>query len=712
MSSGGRWLLVGLAVVSILASPQEGRSATAGREEFAEARRWVAANLTGRGPESNGPATTGVVPNPIGLKPDQIAPAPFSFLYGGRPSAELVKRWKLSRQQRELDVRRIEHQLSWTDPDSGLEARCVAVAYRDFPTVEWTVYFRNSGRSDTPLLESIQSLDGPLGPGSEGEPVLHHFKGALADPDDYRPRQTVLGPGASVRMGTDGGRPCNRDLPYFNLAWPGGGVIVAVGWPGQWAASFARAGSRAVRVRAGQELTRFRLHPGEQVRTPLMVLQFWRGDRLESHNVWRRWMLAHSLPRPGGKLPPPLLVACSSHQFGEMIGANEENQKLFIDGYLAHGLKIDYWWMDAGWYKNDGTWVNVGTWEVDPKRFPRGLRAITNHAHSKGVKSIVWFEPERVTKGSWLYESHPEWLRKPADLPGPLAYQGPWRLLNLGDRAAWSWLVEHVDKTLRQQGIDLYRQDFNMDPLYFWRSNDAPDRQGITEIHYVTGYLAYWDELRRRHPDMLIDSCASGGRRNDLETLRRAVPLIRSDYLFEPTSQQCHTYGVSFWYPFHGTGTLVGPSKIFSIPTENVDPYPFRSQMAPNVTACWDVRRTDLDYAMLRTLSEQLRRIQPCYFGDYYPLTPYTDAADEWMAWQFNRPDLRAGMVQAFRRPKCQAAQARLKLRGLEPAASFVVTDLDAADAKTILGRDLTEQGLAVTLTKRPAAAVIVYQRQ
>ena len=69
-----------------------------------------------------------------------------------------------------------------------------------------------------------------------------------------------------------------------------------------------------------------------------------------------------------------------------------------------------------------------------------------------------------------------------------------------------------------------------MDPLSFWRDNDAEDRQGITEIRHVEGYLAYWDELRRRHPEMLIDTCASGGRRNDLETLRRAVPLLRSDF--------------------------------------------------------------------------------------------------------------------------------------------------------------------------------------
>ena len=145
-----------------------------------------------------------------------------------------------------------------------------------------------------------------------------------------------------------------------------------------------------------------------------------------------------------------------------MIQANEANQKLFIDRYLEEGIKIDYWWMDAGWYVNKTGWPNTGTWEVDTNRFPRGLRAITDHAHAKGVKSIVWFEPERVTPGTWLHEKHPEWLLKGT-------------LLNLGQPEARQWLTDHIDKLLSDQGIDLYRQDYNIDPLSFWRGNDAAD---------------------------------------------------------------------------------------------------------------------------------------------------------------------------------------------------------------------------------------------
>ena len=84
----------------------------------------------------------------------------------------------------------------------------------------------------------------------------------------------------------------------------------------------------------------------------MVVLQFYRGDWLRAQNIWRRWMLAHNLPRPYGKPVHAQLAACSSHQFGEMINANTANQIQFIDRYREERLGLDYWWMDAGWYWN------------------------------------------------------------------------------------------------------------------------------------------------------------------------------------------------------------------------------------------------------------------------------------------------------------------------------------------------------------------------
>jgi alpha-galactosidase len=612
-----------------------------------------------------------------------------SFRYDGKPSEEFLQTWEFEASRETLDRGRVRYTLRHTDPVTGLAVRCEGIEYANPPVSEWTLHFKNTGEKDTPILSDIKSIDTCFRARSGAKHTLHHHTGDLCTADSYEPHESVLEPNSTKQVANTGGRPTQSAFPYFNIEWEGEGLIFVVSWAGQWAAEFIRDATDGLRLKAGQELTHFRLRPGEEVRTPLVVILRYKGGWLDGQNLWRRWMIDENLPRPGGQLPPvPQLAACSSHQFGEMINANTDNQILFINQYLEKGIVLDYWWMDAGWYINKTGWPNTGTWEVDTNRFRGGLRPICDHAHSKGVKSLVWFEPERVTPGTWLYENHPEWL---------LGKEGEQKLFNLGLDEARAWLTNHVDDLLNKEGIDLYRQDFNMDPLPYWRANDTEDRQGITEIKHVMGYFAYWDELQRRHPNMLIDSCASGGRRNDLETLRRAVPLLRSDYIMEPVGNQCHTYALSFWFPFYGTGT----SKTSS--------YEIRSVLCPHFIACWDMRSEDLDYPALKKLMDEWKEFAPSFMGDYYPLTPYSLANDQWIAWQFDRPG-QSGMVQAFRRAENTQESMRFPLQGLDPAAQYRIRNLEAGTETKTAGKELMEQGLLVSIPGKPSSGVWIYE--
>jgi len=616
----------------------------------------------------------------------------FSFTYDGRSSDDLLAVWPRKKRIEKLDRHRTRHTLTWTDPATKLEVRCVAVEYADFPAVEWTVYFKNTGPPKTPILANIQSLDARIKRAGGGEFVLRFCKGDTGRSDLYEPAEATLAPGALRRFAPAGGRPTNGAFPYYNLQVPGGGgLFLAVGWPGQWATAFGRDSEPGLRIVAGQELTHLFLKPGEQIRTPLIALLFWQGtDAGRARNLWRRWMIAHNLPRTAdGKLPPPILHGNTSLEFNEMTRANETNQKYFIDRYQQEKVRLDFWWMDAGWYPCGGQWWKTGTWEPDKTRFPNGLRAISDHARKKGVKTLVWFEPERVTGGSWLAKNHGEWL-----LGG--------RLLNLGNADARKWLTDHVDRVLREQGIDLYRQDFNMDPLGCWRGADAPDRRGMTENLHVQGYLAYWDELRRRHPNLIIDSCASGGRRNDLETMRRAVPMHPTDYNYSHlAAKQAFHLSLFEWIPYFGSNTM---------PIGRVDPYAFRSGHAMSVVLGYDLRRKDLDCALLRRLTDQWRSIADCYWGDYYPLTPYSLDDQRWIAWQFHRPAHGDGIVQAFRRAKSKQPVKVLRLGGLDPAGLYEVADIDAGTSRKITGKELTTRGLSVEIKHSPGAVVITYR--
>ncbi|MDD5707462.1 MAG: alpha-galactosidase [Kiritimatiellae bacterium] len=618
-----------------------------------------------------------------------------SFRYDNRHSDEFLSGWDRREEHRPAVHGIALHRVIRTDPGTGLQLTVEIKEYTQFPVVEWLARYKNTGTADTPILEDIRSLDIQVRAGT----TLHYDSGDTCSPDGYEARAAVLDEKTELTFAPLAGRPTAKAWPYYNIEYPvlNRGLILVVGWSGQWASRFTGDADRGVRITAGQELTHLRLQPGEEIRTPVSVLMFWRGDLNHAHNLWRRWMMACNMPRPGGKLPAPMLPGYSGFWFEEMGRATEGNQKQFIDRYAEKGITLDYWWMDAGWYPCQGSWVNTGTWEVDAQRFPRGLRAVSDHAHRQGVKTIVWFEPERVVPGTWLAERHPEWL---------LTVEGQeWRLLDLGNSEARQWLTNQVDGILTEQGIDIYRQDFNFGPLPYWRAHDAPDRQGMTEIRHVEGYLAYWDELRRRHPDMLIDSCSGGGGRNDLETMRRAVPLHRTDYGYgDFPVKQAFTHTLSRWLPFQGT--MIHPVAC-------VDVYGARSSMCPSLLLNYDVRRDDLDYALLCQLIAEWRRIAPFYSGDYYPLTAGNHQDDLWLAWQFHDPDCQEGVIQAFRRPNSPYETARFKLGGLEAAATYVIENLDQpGQILEQRGHELMNPGFAATLPEGPQAGIWIYRRK
>ena len=623
-----------------------------------------------------------------------IAP-PFSFLYGGTASPELLNHWRVERGSHPIDAHRTEYDVTYTDPKTGLIVSMIGKSYTNYPVVEWTLYFENRGETDSPILEKVSAIDTGFESSIDSEFTLHHFRGSPASQTDFEPFETALSKGHTAHLATSGGRPTDQAMCYFNLADNGRGVIVGLGWPGQWDADFVRGDSREVRIRAGQELTRFKLLPHERVRTPLVALLFWNGDWLRGQNLWRSWMLADNVPPFSDGLIQPHLAVGSAPWFGEMVRATEENQKRFLDLYREIGIKPDFWWMDAGWYINDGHWSNTGTWAVDPKRFPHGLRPVSDYAHQMGIQTIVWFELERVTKGSSLWTQHPDWL-----LRDPEQEKHGQRLLNLGNPDARKWVIDFLDKFITEQGIDVYRIDFNIAPLPFWRNNDSPDRQGITEIRYVTGFLDYLDQLRKLHPPLAIDTCASGGRRDDLETLRRAVPMHRSDYGGEPVGSQNIGAGLAFWVPYYGA------------PNVPRDSYVFRSSWSPQINVGWDVRRPDLDYAWMRQTIQQWRKIAPDFLGDYYPLLPYDPTEHAWMAWQFNRPDLNQGVIQVFRRATSRMTSARLKLHDLDLTSRYALTDFDSGETEMHSASELETEGVNLSLPLAESSRIIVYTKK
>ena len=634
---------------------------------------------------------------------DSQGAPPFSFVFDSQPSPALLPLWGRTAVDSTLDGNRKQHVLTWTNGAGGMEVKCVVVEYGDFPVVEWTVYLKNIGAGNTPILENIQGLDVNFFRGAGPEFVLHGNNGDFCALESYKPFNITLGPSAATNFApADSGKPCDGPAgwPYYNLQMPGGGAILAIGWPGQWASSFTRDAADKLHIQAGQQLTHLKLLPGEEIRTPRMLLMFWQGSDLSrAQNLWRHWYLAHEIPRVCGEPPSPFMAV------------GDDNIDI-VKTYMEMGMKPDVLWRDADtkpydWYPtaggpfkgNDPTWLNTGTWEVDSNSYPHGFLPLSTAAHKLGMKFLLWFEPERVGgTNSWLATNHPEWL-----LTGTSGTYG--KILNEGNPIVFNWLTNHMDWMIKANGLDWYREDMNGDgPLPAWQTNDPPDRQGITENFYVQGHLAYWDALRAMNPHLRIDSCASGGRRNDLESMRRAVPLWRSDFIqFSDRvvlgdASQCFTYALSSWLPFQGTSS-----------GGYWDSYNFRSAY---VTAFDNGGINPSNAAAQKQAWEEWRQIAPIMLnGDFYTLTPYSLTNTVWIAWQLDWAETGQGYIQAFRRRNNDQPSQVFKLKGLDSAARYSIRNLDAQGTTQMSGADLMKKGLKVQIQDKPGSAVIIYKR-
>lgn len=148
---------------------------------------------------------------------------PFSFRYGGKPSNELLGAYKHEETVRKPDNQCTRRTIALTDPGTGLAVRCVVTAYHDCPALEWTLYFKNTGGADTPILTDIQALDTCFGQSVDGrESKLYYAEGSHEKGTDFQPLEKTLAAGDRVQLSSYGGRSSDGVLPLFNLAKPGG----------------------------------------------------------------------------------------------------------------------------------------------------------------------------------------------------------------------------------------------------------------------------------------------------------------------------------------------------------------------------------------------------------------------------------------------------------------------------------------------------------
>ena len=362
---------------------------------------------------------------------------------------------------------------------------------------------------------------------------------------------------------------------------------------------------------------------------------------------------------------------------------------------IEEKVKVDFRWFDAGWYVKPNLeseevdwWGSIGTWELDPIKWPnKTFLESTDFARSHNMKTLVWFEPERVTD--------------PLNLEKNFSYNSSWAIKmpnenvisnNIGDTDCFSWTLNRITKMLKENKVELYREDNNCNAKKLWDYLDeieGENRNGITECKFIDAHYRLWDEIINCTKELdgcaFVDSCASGGGRNDIESLRRGIPLLRSDSDRTSSSLRLSmTSSFNKWIPFCGASSK---EKLSELALTGVsDKYVWRASYLPvlNISTQFTVDK-NVDFDNLRFGLNEWKKISPYLLKEFYTLTPYHKENDKssFTAFAYFDCEKEEGIILAFRQENCEEKILNVTLPFIDDS-SFILIDEDTKEQSEI----------------------------
>ena len=331
----------------------------------------------------------------------------------------------------------------------------------------------------------------------------------------------------------------------------------------------------------------------------------------------------------------------------------------------AAEVGVERFVLDDGWFRGRGDdRAALGDWYVDEAKYPDGLGVLADHVVGLGMEFGLWFEPEMVNPDSDLFRAHPDWI---LGVDGYEPVLGRHQLvLDLGRDEVYGYLLERLDSLLTEHPIGYVKWDMNRH-LY------GAGHHGRAGVHLQTLRLYdLLDEIGRRHPDVEIESCSSGGARADLGILRRTKRIWTSDCNDALERQQIQR-GFSYVFPPEVMGAHIGPPM--SHTTDRVHTLAFRAATAffGHLGLEWDLSSaTDADRAGIAEIIALHKRLRPLLHGGTVVRAEHPDPTA--LVHGVVAVD-RSEAVFAYAQVAASATTlpALVRLPGLDPARSYTV---------------------------------------
>lgn len=437
----------------------------------------------------------------------------------------------------------------------------------------------------------------------------------------------------------------------------------------------------------------WKLLMGEEFQTPEMVMVY------SSQGINRMSQTFHQLYRTRlargtwrDKARPILINNWEATYFD----FNEE--KILGLAKNAKDIGIELFVLDDGWFgqRNQDN-CSLGDWYPNLQKLPGGITGLAKKIEAMGMKFGLWFEPEMTNKDSDLFRAHKEWLL--ADLKRNYCHSRNQYVLDFSKNEVVDYVHGQMRKVLKEAPVSYIKWDMNRSFSEVFSNGNSKEYQGKVRHKYILGVYELYERLIQEFPDILFESCASGGARFDPGMLYYAPQAWTSDNT-DAVDRIKIQYGTSYVYPLSSMGSHVSASPNHQI---------FRStslETRANV-AYFGTFGYELDITELPEEELEVMKQQVCFMkahreliqkGVFYRLrNPFEENMAAWMVVSEDQTEALVAYYRILQ--PVRGKFERVYVKGLQETAQYQVSEISGAsmDMGIHYGDELMYAGLSMS---------------
>lgn len=376
----------------------------------------------------------------------------------------------------------------------------------------------------------------------------------------------------------------------------------------------------------------------------------------------------------------------------EALSFSIDEEKIKELATNASKLGVELFVLDDGWFgKRNNDNAGLGDWNVNKEKFPNGLNEIIEYINKLGMDFGIWIEPEMVNKDSELYRSHPDWIihdpnRKPSHTRNQYT-------LDFSKDEVVDHIYNQIEKLLSDYSISYVKWDMNRYITECYSKDKGANLQGTVYHKYILNVYKLYDKLTTRFPNILFESCSSGGARFDPGMLYYAPQTWTSDNT-DAMERIKIQYGSSLVYPLISMGSHVSESpnqQVFretTLETRANVTYFGNLGYELDVNNLWDVEKEEIK-KQIQFYKENREVFQ---FGEFYRIkNPYNNNISAWMVKSNDEKTIILGCYKLLNH--ANEGKERVKLFGLDKDGDY---KLSYPYEKEFKGDELMNVGISM----------------